>query len=249
MHVEEAKLNARVSGTAEDYRIRMLIASAREEAERETRQQMLHARWKLVMDRFPCGQFLALPHSPLVRVVSIDYTDTSGTAQTMPDTDYVVNTAETPGGIGLVFGKIWPVTLPQSGSVTITYDAGYASPITVAGAGAQFSVSGPVTWTVGDRVQFYCSGGSDARLPAPLDHDASYLIASNPSAGVYTLTDTSGNAINFTDTGAGTGRSFIGVVPNGIRSWMSLHIQCSYEKVAMPDFSSGLLDSFRTSLP
>lgn len=249
LHVEEAKWACAMDSAEDNLRVRGLIAAARGDAETETRRQFVHARWQLSLDRFPCGA-IRLPHSPLLRVVSIQYVDTAGVTQTVSTADYVVNKAETPGVVAPAFGKIWPVALPQSGSVTITYDAGYASPVTVASApGTEFRVTGPVTWSVGDRVRFYCSGGFGAALPAPLSEDSSYLIASNPSSGVYTITDEAGNGITFTNTGSGTGRSFIGVVPAEARAWMLAHVRAAYDQEVMPSYTATLLDGLRTSLP
>jgi uncharacterized phiE125 gp8 family phage protein len=253
IHVEEAKLDRRIDGDADDAKLRGLISAARQTAESRTRQQLLHARWKLVIDRFPAyGCSIQLPHSPLVRVVSVDYVDMNGLPQTMPATDYVVNMANTPATLGLAFGRIWPIAVPQIASVSVTYEAGYASPI-AASIGASFKVTGPVTWAVGARVQFYNSGGV---LPAPLDADAAYLIAS-AAAGTYTITDEAGTPVTFVS--AGEGRSFIGVVPEGIRSWMLIRIGTVYEnreevailtkgKLEALPYVDSLLDPYMTGL-
>ena len=279
VHVEEAKLDRRVSDSADDVRFRSLIAGARMHAEMETRRQLLHARWRLTLDAFPLAgsgrpmpfaesvnippYAVQLPHSPLVRVVSVQYLDMAGVLQTMPTSDYVVNQANEPALIAPAFGKIWPIVLPQIGAVTITYDAGYASPIKVntsSGSTRQFSVIGPVTWAVGDCVKFYCSGDEAVTLPAPLDADSEYLIETNPSPGVYTLTDTAGAQITFADSGEGNGRSFIGVVPEGIRNWILLRVGSLYEnreeiailprgKAEQLPYIDRLLDPYRTSMP
>lgn len=271
IHLAEAKNDRRVDDAADDAKIRSLISVARQAVELKTHQQLLHARWKLVLDTFPMAGWgamspfrasvsipayaIQLPHSPVVDVISIQYIDMSGELQTMPPSDYVVNSVLMPAIITPAFGKVWPIPLPQIGSVTVIYDAGYASPITTAFASAptQFKVIGPVAWSVGARVNFYNSGGL---LPAPLDADTAYLIASAAN-GTYTLTDTSGNAITF--TADGTGRNFIGVVPDGIRSWMLLRIGSLYEnreevailnrgKVELLPYVDGLLDPFIVSL-
>lgn len=234
IHLLEAKNDRRVDDCADDAKIRSLIAAARMAVESKTRQQLLHARYKYVLDRFPGGgcamlqnavnipsYAIVLPHCPVVGVLSIQYTDMAGVLQTMPPADYVVNAAMSPAIITPRFGKIWPIPLPQIGAVMVTYDAGYASPM--AASGASFRVTGPVAWAVGARVSFYNSGGV---LPAPLDADCAYLVASAAN-GVYTITDEAGEAIAFTSSG--TGRSFIGVVPDGIRAWMLLRVGSLFE--------------------
>lgn len=264
IHLDEAKNDRRVIDSTDDSKIKSLIVAARLAAESKTRRQLLHARIQLVLDRFPGGAGVALenqfnipsygiklPRSPVVDVVSIQYTDMAGVLQTMPPTDYAVNLAMEPAVITPRFGKIWPIPLPQIGSVIVTYDAGYASPIAVSHAAdaSHFKVSGPVTWAVGDRVRFYNSGGI---LPAPLNADDTFLIAT-ADAGTYSLTDLAGNPITFTDDG--TGRNFIGVVPDGIRSWMLLRVGSLYEnreevailnrgKMELLPFVDGLLDPY-----
>ena len=268
MHLDEAKLDRRIDFYEDDAKIRSLISTARQAVESKTKNQLLHARWMLVLDRFPGGGYsmlqqavnipsyaIQLPHCPCVDVVSIQYTDMAGVLQTMPTTDYVVNAALMPAVITPVFGKVWPIPVPQIGAVQVTYDAGYASPIALGGAlsSSQFSVNGPVTWAVGARVQFYNSGG---HLPAPLSAESAYLISS-ATGGIYTITDMAGTGVIFTDNGSG--RNFIGIVPEGIRSWMLLRVGSLYEsreevalltkgKLEILPYVDGLLDPYTVRL-
>lgn len=140
MSLADAKLHLRVDFTDDDVLITALISAARQAAEMLTGRQIVTARWKLVLDSFPGpslmgvlagdpfslpGHAILLPKSPLASVVSIQYLDMSGTWQTMPATDYTVDAACEPARITPVFGKIWPISLPQIGSVAVTFDAGY----------------------------------------------------------------------------------------------------------------------------
>jgi uncharacterized phiE125 gp8 family phage protein len=268
LHINEARNDRRIDDNADDSKLRGLIAAARQAAESRTRQQLMHARWQLIINGFPGFGFAAcnsiagippsairLPHCPLVAVEKIEWLGMDSAWQTIafPHPDYIVSGHQNAPFIAPAFGKIWPIPLPQAGSVKVTYTAGYASSITTGGALAAgaFRVTGPVSWAVGDRVNFYNSGGV---LPAPLDADQTYLIASAAS-GAYTLTDESGAAIIFTQ--AGTGRNFIGVVPDGIRAWMLLRVGSlmeNREEVAIgqrltmvePGFVDGLLDPYIT---
>lgn len=267
LHIDEARNDRRIDDHADDAKLKSLIIAARQAVEAKTRQQLLHARWQYVLDAFPalgCASFvpigaslsippyaIRLPHSPVVQVEKIEYLDMDGSWKTMPSTDYVVNYGMSPTLITPCFGKIWPIPLPQIGSVKVTYVAGYASPITTGGSlgAGELRVSGPATWKVGDQVKFYNSGGV---LPAPLCVDGNYTIAS-ANGSVYTLNDEFGAPVTFSQTG--TGRNFIGVVPDGIRSWMLLRIGSLYEnreEVAILNrgqikdlpYVDGLLDPF-----
>ncbi|CAK0237069.1 Uncharacterised protein [Burkholderia pseudomallei] len=266
------KTFVRETSTIQDSVLRLLIGAARAAAESRTRQQCLHARYRLVVDKFPMagigtplpfvelvndpGFSVRLPHSPLVDVVQVQYLDMSGATETVDPSLYTVNKALTPGIVALQFGKVWPIPLPQIAAVWIDYDAGYASPFAVVDqAAGSIRVNGPVTWKVGDTVSFYNAGAG--ALPAPLAEDTPYLVASAAS-GVYTFTDMSGNAIAFTD--AGSDQNFIGVVPAGIRQWICLRVGSMYEnreevailnrgKVEELPFVDSLLWPYMTSLP
>lgn len=122
--LSEARLHLRVDTADDDPLIGALISAARLHAEMLTARQFLPARWRLVLDRFT--PMVLLNRSPVVSVVSVRYLDMGGLWQIMPVTDYVVESSSEPARITPAFGKIWPPTLPQIGSVEILFDAGYA---------------------------------------------------------------------------------------------------------------------------
>lgn len=270
----EAKLHLRVTDDSQDALISMLISAARIACETKTRQQLLHATWQLVFDRFPMagmgtplpfsrdvnipGFAAILPHAPYVAMEQITYLDMNGDLQTVDPSTYVVNEAMTPAIVALAFGQIWPIPLPQIGAVRFSYTAGYASPATFTAGQPTFSVNSPCTWGVGEQVTFSNSGGA---LPAELQPNTPYLIASaapTAAAGTYSVTDLDGNAITFADTDSG--QSFLGTVPAGLRNWILLRVGSLYEnreevailnrgKVEELPFVDGLLDPYVVSLP
>lgn len=219
MHLNEARAHLRVDGSDEDSTIGVLISSSAQAVESRTHHQLLHARFKHTQDQFT--RSIRIPHAPLVNVVSVQYLDMDGVVKTVDASDYVVNIDATPATITPAFGKVWPIPMPQESSVFVTYEAGYASPLSV--QGSSIIVNGPYAYTVGQRVTFSNSGGE---LPAPLSAESAYLIAS-ASGGAYTLTDTEGSAVTLTTPG--TGRSFIGCIPAQLRSWMLLRIGSLFE--------------------
>ncbi len=137
----EAKLHLRVDVTDDDALITALISAARQAAETITGRQFVTARWKLVLDGFPgaClsqagvgtftlpGNAILIHKCPVQSVISVQYLDMAGVLQTVAASDYTVDTACEPARITPVFGKIWPPALPQIGSVTVTFDAGYGA--------------------------------------------------------------------------------------------------------------------------
>jgi uncharacterized phiE125 gp8 family phage protein len=140
--LNEAKAHLRVDITDDDTLIGALISAARTHAEMVTQRQFVTATWKLVLDAFPGPSLMGVPSgmpfsmpahaiqlnkSPVQSVISVNYLDMGGTMQTMPPADYKVDISTEPARITPVFGKIWPVTLPQIGSVEITFTAGYGT--------------------------------------------------------------------------------------------------------------------------
>ncbi len=78
---------------------------------------------------------------PLISVDSIEYLDTSGNRQTLPPSSYAV-TPGFPGRIAPAFGKLWPLSLPQIGAVTLKYTCGYGTTTTTV------TIAGGTTTTV-----------------------------------------------------------------------------------------------------
>jgi uncharacterized phiE125 gp8 family phage protein len=240
IHLTEAKNHLRVTDTSTDSAIARSVAAARQFAETNTQRQIIAARWKLVLDSFPGpslmgvpigksfslpGHAILLPNPPLIQVVSIQYLDTAGVLQTMPAADYTVDASTEPARITPVFGKIWPINLPQIGSVSVTFDAGYAVLFTADATADTIAVIGWKTLAINDVVRLSNSGGA---LPAPLLPNTDYYIQTVVSPGVYKLSATQGGgAINLAD--AGTGSNFLGVVPDGLISWMLIRLGSLYE--------------------
>ncbi|HDR9185281.1 head-tail connector protein [Burkholderia vietnamiensis] len=238
--LDEAKLHLRVDINDDDALIGALIAAARDYAEGETHKQIVSARWKQVLDSFPGPSLIGIPYgrpyalpghaiylqrAPVIRVVSIQYLDMAGVTQTMPDADYTVDYSSEPVRITPVFGKIWPIPLPQIGAVWINFDAGFAAPITADAAAGTISAPGWKPLAVGDAVRLSNGGGE---LPAPLIPATDYFVQSIVSDGVYKLSETSGGAA-VTLTSAGTGQGFVGVVPEGLKAWLKIRLSTLYE--------------------
>jgi uncharacterized phiE125 gp8 family phage protein len=123
----EAKAHLRVDFADDDALITSLIAAARQAAETLTGRQLVTARWKQVFDCFPWHAIL-LAKAPLQSIVSIEYLDMGAVLQTLAAPMYTVDVACEPARVTPVFGQIWPISLPQIGSVSVTFDAGYGGP-------------------------------------------------------------------------------------------------------------------------
>lgn len=135
--IAEAKANCRVTHDAEDASFAAWALAADGRFEDITGRQALTAQWRRTLDRWPaCGE-IQVPLPPLQSVESITYLDTSGDWQTLDTNDYVVETFSGPragfGRISLAYGKSWPSTLDQAGSIRIDFTAGYGDPEDVPG--------------------------------------------------------------------------------------------------------------------
>lgn len=266
IHLEHAKLHCGITDTDRDALFPAWIADARGRFEALTNRPMLHARYALTMPCFPADscrvakewRYLAivLPHAPVVRVVSISYVDTDGVLQSLDSATYVVNTTKVPATITPKYGYSWPSTYDAPEAVTVTYDAGYASPFTADATADTITVTGPVTWAVGATVRFQNSGGA---LPGGLLPLRDYYVLTAPGNGVYTLSATSGGStLDLTDAGSGT--NLIGEVPASALAWVLLQVEQLAQirgatevvergqVTAMP-FVDGLIERFRVYLP
>jgi uncharacterized phiE125 gp8 family phage protein len=242
LHALDLQVHVRQDITIENAQLDYWIRSARAFAENKCRRTLIATRYKLTLDAFPqsgslisAGVPFSLPESaillergPVLAVRSIKYMDMTGVQQTLPATEYVVETSGQIGRITPRFGKIWPAnTLPQIGAVEILYDAGDAAGVAADATTDVVRILGGLwkTLTVGDAVRFTNSGGA---LPTPLTVDTDYYILTLPTSTSFTLATTPGGA-QIDITAAGTGYSYLGAVPEGVGSWMKLRVGSLYD--------------------
>src|SRR5574340_228219 len=240
LSLAEAKLHLRVDIADDDTLISAMISAARQHAEMVMQRQIVAATWKLAMDAFPGPSLIGVPagvplsvpghavllnKSPVFAINSIRYLDMASAWQTMPSTDYAADLSSEPARVTPVFGKIWPIALPQIGAVEVSFSGGFAAPIT---ADATANTITAALWkplAVGDAVRFSNSGGA---LPAPLEAMTDYYVQAIVSPGVYALaTAPGGPALDLTT--AGTGTSFIGEIPEAIKAWLKIRVNRSEE--------------------
>ncbi len=128
LSLSEVKLHLRVDLAEDDAKLLALISAARQYAEQECQRSLITQQWRLVLDCFPgCCAAVQLDRNPVQSVESIQYLDTGAVWQTMPSTDWVTELQSEPARITPVFGKIWPISLPQIGAVKINFTAGYGN--------------------------------------------------------------------------------------------------------------------------
>ncbi|MGE5467289.1 MAG: head-tail connector protein [Ignavibacteria bacterium] len=237
--VAEARLHVRQDITDDDAKLASLARAVAQFAETETWRAVVASRWEQSLDSFPGPSLVGVPYgrtyslpghaillerSPLIQVVSIQYMDMAGAWQTMAPEDYVVDDSGPVPRITPIFGKIWPINRPQIGSVKVTFDAGYAAPLTADATANTITVRGWKTLAVDDVLRLTNSGGA---LPAPLQPDTDYYVVAVPAAGTYQLAATKGgSAIDIAD--AGGGKHYLGAVPDGLKAWMFVRLDSLY---------------------
>lgn len=220
----DAKAHARIETTDEDLQVDAWIAAATDAAQKWTLRQLVVATRELVLDDFPCGvDAIYVPRPPLVKVDSIVYTATDGTATTLAASAYAIDKRSEPGRVVPAYGSTWPSTQGQIASVVVTYKAGYTAPYTVDAGTDTLTVQGR-TFTDGDVVRVSVSGGSDAAVPAGLAAMTDYYVVSASGSTCQLSATSGGSAIDITDTGTGTqyiGRDIPSPILQGIRAMVA----------------------------
>jgi uncharacterized phiE125 gp8 family phage protein len=150
--IETMKLQSNVIDDTQEPLLAEMIAGAREDCEHRCNRSFLQQTLLLTLDAFPGPSLIGVPYGvpyslpghaillergPVQSVTSIQYQDMSGTWQTMPSADYVADLSGPMPRITPVFGKIWPITLPQIGAVKVTYVAGYGTTASAVPAGVR----------------------------------------------------------------------------------------------------------------
>jgi uncharacterized phiE125 gp8 family phage protein len=122
----EVKLHLRVDDDADDTLIGALVTAAREVVEAISGRALVTQTLEMVQDGWPIIRYIRIPRPPLQSVVSIKYTDSSGTEHTLDEAVYFVDAESEPGRIALRSGQSWPATaLQELNAVRIRYTAGY----------------------------------------------------------------------------------------------------------------------------
>lgn len=122
----DVKLNSRVIDAADDTLFPLLISAARRFAESYTGRSFITQSWRLTLDCFPdCP--IQLEKGDVQSITSITYLGMDGTQQTMLPINYIADLSNSVARITPIFGQVWPIPMPQIGSVSVNYVAGYGT--------------------------------------------------------------------------------------------------------------------------
>jgi uncharacterized phiE125 gp8 family phage protein len=94
----------------------------------------IQQQWKMTLDYWPpvavapfasMEDMIRLPLWPVMSVDSLNYIDTGGNQQTLDPSNYITDLGSNPARIARAFGRVWPPTLFQLGSVQVIFTAGF----------------------------------------------------------------------------------------------------------------------------
>jgi uncharacterized phiE125 gp8 family phage protein len=124
--IDDAKTHMRVDGTAEDALIGSLVLTSRLHIESALSLALITQSWRLTLDRWPRGNHVDLPLTPLQAIDEINVKDAYGTSSIIPAEHYLVDLAARPGRV--VWNKAVPPSpgLPAKG-IEIDFTAGFGA--------------------------------------------------------------------------------------------------------------------------
>jgi uncharacterized phiE125 gp8 family phage protein len=122
----DLRLFGRIPSDVSDATLTPLIKSAREAAEDYQNRAYITQAWELIGDTIPtCDIDLPLP--PAIALTSVTITDTTGTATTVPTTDFTLDTSGGKARLSLKYGKNYPAVTPEKAGVAIRWTCGYGA--------------------------------------------------------------------------------------------------------------------------
>lgn len=131
--LEDAKRHLNVTTDENDDTITSQIKAATLLLENRTNRCFVTQTRTLKFDHFyDCryvrGRRIYPPRSPIRSTsMSLVYLSGTGVSTTMPSSDYVVSTGDTPGFVAEAYNATWPSVYPQPNSVTLTYITGHST--------------------------------------------------------------------------------------------------------------------------
>jgi uncharacterized phiE125 gp8 family phage protein len=126
----EAKLQCRVTGSAEDALLEPLITAAREAFEAEANVALVTRTLRLTVDGFGVKP-IRLPFPPAASISSVKYIDAAGVQQTLDAAEYVLDGSRQPAVLRTAYGRSWPTVRLQHAAVEVEYVAGFGGPADV----------------------------------------------------------------------------------------------------------------------
>jgi uncharacterized phiE125 gp8 family phage protein len=161
------RAHLRVDDDAEDELIAGLIRAARLIVEASSRRILVATRWRILLDRWPCGRIVHLPLAPLLSVERIAVTASAGQEVELPAAAIALDPASDPPRI--LIGAEAPDPGVARAGIAIDLVAGF-------GATAE-SVPEPLRLAVRMLVARWFENRGDVEGPQTLPPEAVALVA------------------------------------------------------------------------
>lgn len=124
--LQEAKRHLRVDFDDADDDIQALIEVATRAAEDRTERTLITTSWAIKVDGTQLSRWLVLPGPPFIAVAGAEYSDGSGTVESVPPEAYTLDAQREPAQLFVRYGAVPSSAIGRPDAVvTIHYTAGY----------------------------------------------------------------------------------------------------------------------------
>ena len=128
--LDEAKAHLRLDTDDDDALVSSLITAARVHIEQVLGHITVEQTWVEVRDAWPAygpgvGGEVRLSLGPVRNLLEIRVVDPSGSAASIPASDYFTDVVSVPARIGLTDGAVWPQPGRAMNGIEIEFTAGY----------------------------------------------------------------------------------------------------------------------------
>lgn len=123
--LSETKSFLRITDSDDDVLLTSLVTAVRQKSEAWTRRSFITQTWTLWNDSVSEGSIITVPLSPLQSVAHIKSYDVENIASTFDSSKYLLDSASTPGRIGLNVGQTWPTGLRKINALEIEFVSGF----------------------------------------------------------------------------------------------------------------------------
>lgn len=120
------KEDLRIDDSVQDALLAMYIKAATEACEHRTGRKLMDQTWELALDAFP-DSAIDLPFYKTSAIVSVKYIDTSGTEQTIINTNYTLDNYDRHNWMLPAVNYTWPNTLGVANAVKVQFKSGEVS--------------------------------------------------------------------------------------------------------------------------
>lgn len=124
--LQQLKEHVAIAHTDDDALLERLLQGAVSSVERKLWSKLVTQTWDFYFDRFESP--FRLPFPPCQSIVSLKYTDSNGTLQTLATTVYELGDDNGVGIVRLAYNQTWPTCRGHYDDVVIRATVGYGPP-------------------------------------------------------------------------------------------------------------------------